>query len=86
MKCPRCGSEQIQKNGHRQSKQNYRCKRCDRQFIAVYSERGYSDDVREICLRMHQNGVRFREIERLTGVSHNTVINWVRQMRQGNEY
>jgi transposase len=28
---------------------------------------------------MHQNGLGFREIERLTGISHNTIINWVRQ-------
>jgi transposase len=28
---------------------------------------------------MYYNGLGFREIERLTGISHNTIINWVRQ-------
>ena len=28
---------------------------------------------------MYVNGLGFRAIERVTGVNHNTVINWVRQ-------
>ena len=30
-------------------------------------------------LELHKNGVAFREIERQTGVSHNTVIYWVKE-------
>jgi transposase-like protein len=79
MKCPKCESKQIRKNGHRSDKQNYLCKNCGRQFVESYSQRGYSDDAKQICLKMHQNGLGFREIERLTGISHNTIINWARQ-------
>ncbi len=79
MKCPKCESEQIRKNGHRSDKQNYLCKICGRQFVESYSQRGYSDDAKQICLKMHQNGLGFREIERLTGISHNTIINWAKQ-------
>lgn len=79
MNCPHCGSENVRKNGHRRGKQNYRCKQCDRQFVQFYSQRGYSEDVKHICLRMHRMGIRFREIERLTGVSHNTLIQWTKQ-------
>lgn len=67
------------KKGHRSSQQNYLCKNCGRQFVESYSQRDYSDDVKQICLRMYYNGLGFREIERLTGISHNTIINWVRQ-------
>jgi transposase-like protein len=28
---------------------------------------------------MHRSGINFHEIERLTGINHNTVINWVKQ-------
>jgi DNA-directed RNA polymerase specialized sigma24 family protein len=31
---------------------------------------------------MYASGVGFRAIERATGISHNTVINWVRQERK----
>ncbi|GAB4160509.1 MAG: hypothetical protein Fur0046_39570 [Cyanobacteria bacterium J069] len=47
--------------------------------MEFYSQRGYSEDVRQICLRMHRSGINFHEIERLTGINHNTVINWVKQ-------
>lgn len=79
MKCPRCESTQINKNGRHHGKQNYICKRCGRQFVEFSNSRGYSDDAKKICLKMHANGMGFRAIERITGVSHNTIINWVRQ-------
>jgi transposase-like protein len=79
LKCPHCGSEQSQKNGHRRGKQNYRCKNCGRQFVETYVQRGYSDDTRQICIRMYRSGLTLREIERLTGISHSTIYNWVKQ-------
>ena len=79
MKCPKCESTQISKNGHHHGKQNYVCKVCGRQFIESYNPKGYSDDAKRICLRMYVNGMGFRAIERVTGINHNTVINWVRQ-------
>jgi transposase-like protein len=80
MKCPRCNSTQISKNGRRNGKQNYFCKQCKRQFLEFYASKGYSDDVKIICLRMHKNGMGFREIERVTGVNHNTIIQWAKQL------
>ena len=78
MKCPNCQSNEIRKNGHRRGKQNYHCKKCDRQFIIEYTKRGYPLEVKENCLKMYVNGLGFRAIERITGVNHNTVIRWVR--------
>ena len=83
MKCPRCGSDQINRNGRSDGKQNYICKQCGRQFLEIYTPRGYSEDAKKICLRMYANGMGFRAIERATGVSHNTVINWVKQSDTG---
>ena len=79
MKCPNCQSNQIRKNGHRRGKQNYQCKKCDRQFITEPSRVGYPISVQENCLKMYVNGMGFRAIERVTGVNHNTVIRWVRK-------
>jgi len=33
MKCPRCNSEKLSKNGRRHGKQRYLCKECGRQFL-----------------------------------------------------
>ena len=79
VKCPTCKSTQIRKNGHRHNKQSYICKSCKRQFIESYATKGYSDTVKEQCLKLYANGMGFRAIERETGVNHNTIINWVRQ-------
>ena len=78
MQCPNCKSEKVVKNGHRYGKQCYQCKQCKRQFVEFYSERGYSEDARQICLKMYCNGMGFRAIERCTGIGHNTVIGWVK--------
>ena len=82
MKCPECNSNHIHKNGHRGQKQNYICVNCRRQFIESYETKGYSDNVKRICLKMYVNGMGFREIERVTGVSRTTVMDWVKQVGQ----
>jgi AcrR family transcriptional regulator/transposase-like protein len=79
MICVSCGSDRVAKNGHRHNKQRYLCKDCGKQFAQEYSIRGYPPQIKQQCLTLHQQGISFREIERQTGVSHNTVINWVRQ-------
>lgn len=81
MKCPNCGSTKIRKNGRRRGKQNHICSQCNRQFIDVYnSSQGYSLELKQECLKMYLNGMGFRAIERVKGVHHTTVINWVKQI------
>jgi len=78
MICPECQSSNFKKNDHKRGQQNYLCKSCCRQFIDSYSPLGYPDSVKKYCLHLYLEGKGFRRIERLTGVSHNTVINWVK--------
>jgi AcrR family transcriptional regulator len=77
MICVNCSSDRVAKNGHRHGKQRYICRACGKQFADEYSQRGYPPETKQHCLSLHQQGMSFREIERQTGVSHNTVINWV---------
>ena len=51
MKCPKCESTQISKNGRHHGKQNYICKHCGRQFIESYSRKGYSDSGQTTVLK-----------------------------------
>ncbi|MET0115722.1 MAG: IS1 family transposase, partial [Limnospira maxima] len=73
-----CQSHKVVKNGHRQGKQSYLCRECGRQFRENPCPGGYSSDVKELCVKMSLNGMGFRAIERVTGISHNTILNWVR--------
>ena len=50
---------------------------CGRYFQSSYEQQGYSPDVRRICLKMYLNGMGFRGIERVTGIHHTTIMNWV---------
>ncbi len=78
MICMNCNSDRVAKNGHRHGKQRYICRTCGKQFAQEYSLRGYPPKIKQQCLTLHQQGVSCREIERQTGVSHNTVLNWLR--------
>ncbi len=78
MNCPHCASEKIVKNGHRNGKQSYLCRDCRRQF-RDNPHPNYTPEVKALCVTMSLNGMGFRAIERVTGINHNSVINWVRQ-------
>lgn len=79
--CPECKSNRVNKNGHRKDRQNYICVDCGRQFIeGEPAERGYSQEVKRECLSMYVNGMGFRAIERIKGVHHTSIINWVKQV------
>jgi transposase-like protein/AcrR family transcriptional regulator len=82
MKCPHCHSEHVSRNGHRHGKQRYLCKDCHKQFPDTYTAQGYSEEIKQHCLDLHKQGMGFREIERTTGISHNTVIHWVKQNKK----
>ncbi len=56
----------------------YLCRDCRRQF-RDNPQLGYSAQVKALCVTMSLNGMGFRAIERVTGINHNSVLNWVRQ-------
>ena len=65
----------------RRGKQNHVCVDCGRQFVEnPINHRGYSNEIRKICLKMYLNGMGLRGRERVTGVHHTTIINWVKQV------
>lgn len=83
MECPTCQSQTICKNGYHRGKQRYKCSTCGRQFVESYSPKGYSESIQELCLKMYLNDSGFRAIERVIGVHHTTVINWVKKVAEG---
>jgi transposase-like protein len=83
MQCPEYSSSHIRKNGKKRGKQNHLCVACGRQFLDHYDPpKGYSGQFKQECLRMYVNGSGFRAIERVKGVHHTTVIDWVAQVAE----
>jgi transposase-like protein len=81
IECPDCQSTRVSKNGHKAGKQNHICLDCRRQFIDCYqAQQGYAEEIKRECLLMYVNGMGFRAIERIKGVHHTSIMNWVRQV------
>jgi len=67
------------KNGTVRGKQRYKCKQCGCNYTQSSLKR--IPLVKRIeAIKLYLEGVGFRGIERLTGICHNSVINWVRDL------
>jgi transposase-like protein len=77
--CPQCLSDEVVKSGVVQERQRYRCKRCNYHFTV--DKQGKQIDTYYVikALQLYLEGVSYREIERLLGVSHVSVMNWVKK-------
>jgi hypothetical protein len=79
IQCSQCRSERIVKNGRsRHGHQRFKCRACGATFGAE-DHRRVAAGLRENALRHYVEGVGLRATERLVGVSHNSVMNWVRE-------
>lgn len=77
--CPRCQSTHMRKAGiSRHGHQRWLCKDCGRTF-GDKNYRLIEPDIKARALAMYAEGISARAIERLLGVSHNSVLGWVRQ-------
>ncbi len=79
--CPRCFSEEIIKSGFVKGKQRYRCKKCAYFFTVQKMGRQVDPYYVVKALQLYLEGLSYREIERLLGVSHVSVMNWVKQYK-----
>lgn len=77
--CPQCSSSEYTKSGIINNRQRYRCKACGYHFTVQKRGKGVQDYYVTKALQLYVEGVSYREIERILGVSHVSVINWVRK-------
>jgi transposase-like protein len=77
--CTRCQHLRTVKNGRsRHGHQRYSCLSCKATFGET-DHRRIDDEKRRSALDHYLEGIGLRATERLVGVSHNSVMNWVRQ-------
>ena len=82
MKCPRCGSQTIVKNGSiHNKKQKYACKECGRQFIENPQNKNQpiSEDIVKIIDKLLLERLSLAGIARVTGVSIRWLQNYVNE-------
>ena len=77
--CPKCNNENVIKSGFIDNRQRFKCKRCN--YFFTVSKLGKRIDNYTVikALQLYIEGVSYREIERLLGISHVSVMNWVRK-------
>lgn len=77
--CPQCQSKKVVKSGVIKDKQRYKCKDCGYHFTV--NKIGKQIDMYYVtkALQLYLEGLTYREIERILGVSHVSVMNWVKK-------
>lgn len=76
--CPKCNSNVIVKSGIVKERQRYRCKMCNYFFTVNKIGRKIDEYYVVKALQLYLEGLSYREIERILGVNHVTVSNWVK--------
>ena len=70
MKCPRCDSQYIVKNGHTHNgKQSFKCRNCARQFVMAPRHQPISEETRKLIDKLLLEKISLAGISRATGVS-----------------
>ncbi len=89
MKCPKCQSEQITKNGKIKLKdgspiQKYRCGGCGKQFNertgTVMARLRTPIELVTMAMNVRTEGMGLRAAGRSLGKSHSTIIEWERRL------
>ncbi len=80
MRCHRCSSARLRKNGIVHTRQRYRCKDCGYNFTVEQKSTAFAASIKKQALQLYLEGNGFRAIGRLLGVSHVSVYRWIRHM------
>lgn len=77
--CPNCGSDSYVKSGIVNHRQRYRCKSCNYYFTVNKLGKKIDDYYVNKALQLYLEGLTYREIERILGISHVSIMNWVKK-------
>ncbi|HAI84435.1 MAG TPA: hypothetical protein DCL43_12280 [Chitinophagaceae bacterium] len=79
--CPKCKHNENVKAGVLDGRQRYKCKHCSYHFTTEKEGKQIDPYYVVKALQLYIEGVSYREIERILGVSHVSVMNWVKKHR-----
>ena len=80
MQCYHCGSERVNKSGRTTNgKQRYKCRSCLRTSRANPQRGTYDEARKEEILRAYHERTSLRGLQRVFGVSRQTVTAWLKK-------
>ncbi|MCT4580621.1 MAG: helix-turn-helix domain-containing protein [Flavobacteriales bacterium] len=77
--CPNCNSTHFVKSGVINNRQRYKCKTCNYNFTVNKLGKKIDEYYITKALQLYLEGLTYREIERILGISHVTILNWVKK-------
>jgi len=77
--CPKCNQNNVVKSGIINGKQRFLCKDCNYYFTVKKLGKQIDDYYVTKALQLYLEGLSFREIERIIGVSHVTISSWIKK-------
>ncbi|MFT6198140.1 MAG: hypothetical protein ACJAXY_002484 [Nonlabens sp.] len=77
--CPNCNSDKNIKSGIVGNRQRYKCKECQYFFSVNKIGKKIDDYYVNKSLQLYLEGLSYREIERILGISHVSIMNWVKK-------
>lgn len=78
--CPRCGHDNIVKHGFAAGNQRYKCKDCSYAFSVMKKGKGLDNSLIRLAIILYLQGVPYRKIAQIIGVSHVTIMQWIRKI------
>lgn len=78
MKCPKCSCEERVKSGKVKDRQRYKCKKCGCNYTVEMKSTAKPLSLKKQALHLYLEGLGFRSIGRVLGVSNVSVLNWIR--------
>ena len=82
MNCPKCKSSSHRKNGIVSGRQRYKCHDCGYNYSVEIKSTASSSFVKRQALQLYLEGLGFRSIGRILGVSHVSVQKWIKKFGQ----
>ena len=79
--CPNCKAESGQmKNGkNRSGTQSMLCRHCGKSYTLQPKRNAYSEEVRDMAIKVFYSGVSGRGVGKVFGMSKANVYNWIKK-------
>lgn len=77
--CPRCESTTYIRAGFAGGLQRYKCKSCG--FHYTLNNKGVAADLKRLAIHLYLEGMGYRAISRITGISDVAIAKWIKPMK-----
>ena len=77
MKCPKCTSGSVVKNGLRKKEQSFLCKECGVQFTNTETQKTIIN--KRLATELYLEGLSLRQIAAIIGVHNTTILYWLKE-------